>query len=134
MPPACLAAAVAAAEVPCLPGPSPTLLAQGAIYDYFDQQHPGTFTKFDGLAPVVSAKAVSTQCGPAGWLCCATAQRQRLEQATWRCCTLKCGGCISASPPPHPPQQNFDDILIPTDHVSRSPNDTYYVDTDTVLR
>ena len=32
---------------------------QGAIYDYFDAQHPGTFTKFDGLAPVVAAKAVS---------------------------------------------------------------------------
>ncbi len=32
---------------------------QGAIYDYFDSQHPGTFTKFDGLAPVVAAKAVS---------------------------------------------------------------------------
>lgn len=29
---------------------------------------------------------------------------------------------------------NFDDILIPADHVSRSPNDTYYVNSDTVLR
>lgn len=29
---------------------------------------------------------------------------------------------------------NFDEILIPSDHVSRSPNDTYYVSADTVLR
>uniref|UniRef100_A0A7S0SL53 phenylalanine--tRNA ligase n=1 Tax=Mantoniella antarctica TaxID=81844 RepID=A0A7S0SL53_9CHLO len=29
---------------------------------------------------------------------------------------------------------NFDSVLVPPDHVSRSPNDTYYVDSDTVLR
>jgi len=29
---------------------------------------------------------------------------------------------------------NFDDVLIPADHVSRSSNDTYYVDDQTVLR
>ncbi|CAI7839896.1 unnamed protein product [Closterium sp. NIES-53] len=29
---------------------------------------------------------------------------------------------------------NFDDLLIPTDHVSRSYNDTYYIDGSTVLR
>ncbi|KAI8476832.1 MAG: hypothetical protein J3K34DRAFT_399590 [Monoraphidium minutum] len=29
---------------------------------------------------------------------------------------------------------NFDDVLVPADHVSRSPNDTYYVTPDTVLR
>lgn len=29
---------------------------------------------------------------------------------------------------------NFDDLLIPVDHVSRSRNDTYYVDEATVLR
>ena len=31
-------------------------------------------------------------------------------------------------------KQNFDELLIPSDHVSRSPNDTYYVDSETVLR
>lgn len=31
-------------------------------------------------------------------------------------------------------KQNFDQVLVPEDHVSRSPNDTYYVDTTTVLR
>ncbi|WOL18860.1 phenylalanine--tRNA ligase, chloroplastic/mitochondrial [Canna indica] len=31
-------------------------------------------------------------------------------------------------------QQNFDEVLVPTDHISRSYNDTYYVNTDTVLR
>jgi phenylalanyl-tRNA synthetase alpha chain len=31
-------------------------------------------------------------------------------------------------------QQNFDQVLVPPDHVSRSPNDTYYVDSATVLR
>lgn len=30
--------------------------------------------------------------------------------------------------------QNFDDVLVPPDHVSRSYNDTYYVDSQTVLR
>lgn len=30
--------------------------------------------------------------------------------------------------------QNFDDVLVPADHVSRSYNDTYYVDSQTVLR
>lgn len=33
-----------------------------------------------------------------------------------------------------PVAQNFDELLIPEDHVSRSPSDTYYVDGDTVLR
>ena len=31
-------------------------------------------------------------------------------------------------------QMNFDDLLIPTDHVSRSPNDTYYIDQTNLLR
>ena len=31
-------------------------------------------------------------------------------------------------------QQNFDQVLVPEGHVSRSPNDTYYVDARTVLR
>lgn len=30
--------------------------------------------------------------------------------------------------------QNFDEVLVPADHVSRSYNDTYYVDSQTVLR
>jgi phenylalanyl-tRNA synthetase alpha chain len=30
--------------------------------------------------------------------------------------------------------QNFDEVLVPADHVSRSPNDTYYIDRETVLR
>lgn len=29
---------------------------------------------------------------------------------------------------------NFDEVLVPKDHISRSPNDTYYVDANTVLR
>ncbi|CAI0393227.1 unnamed protein product [Linum tenue] len=31
-------------------------------------------------------------------------------------------------------KQNFDDVLVPADHISRSYNDTYYVDSQTVLR
>ncbi|PSS11088.1 Phenylalanine--tRNA ligase [Actinidia chinensis var. chinensis] len=31
-------------------------------------------------------------------------------------------------------KQNFDDVLVPEDHVCRSYNDTYYVDSQTVLR
>ena len=30
--------------------------------------------------------------------------------------------------------QNFDEVLVPADHVSRNPNDTYYIDSETVLR
>jgi phenylalanyl-tRNA synthetase alpha chain len=33
-----------------------------------------------------------------------------------------------------PATANFDEVLVPADHVSRSPNDTYYVDDATVLR
>ena len=29
---------------------------------------------------------------------------------------------------------NFDEVLVPLEHVSRNPNDTYYVDPHTVLR
>ena len=31
-------------------------------------------------------------------------------------------------------KSNFDDLLVPKDHVSRSPSDTFYVDEETVLR
>uniref|UniRef100_A0A2P2MBZ4 phenylalanine--tRNA ligase n=1 Tax=Rhizophora mucronata TaxID=61149 RepID=A0A2P2MBZ4_RHIMU len=31
-------------------------------------------------------------------------------------------------------KQNFDDVLVPDDHVSRRFNDTYYIDSQTVLR
>lgn len=31
-------------------------------------------------------------------------------------------------------EANFDSVLVPPDHVSRSPNDTYYVAADSVLR
>lgn len=31
-------------------------------------------------------------------------------------------------------EQNFDELLIPSDHVSRRPSDTYYVDANRVLR
>ncbi|KAF3957523.1 hypothetical protein CMV_017472 [Castanea mollissima] len=31
-------------------------------------------------------------------------------------------------------EKNFDDVLVPADHVSRSYNDTYYIDAQSVLR
>ncbi|KAJ7524301.1 hypothetical protein O6H91_18G085800 [Diphasiastrum complanatum] len=31
-------------------------------------------------------------------------------------------------------KENFDDVLVPSDHVSRSYNDTYYINSETVLR
>ncbi|KAI4318186.1 hypothetical protein L6164_025987 [Bauhinia variegata] len=31
-------------------------------------------------------------------------------------------------------KQNFDDVLVPEDHLSRSYNDTYYIDQQTILR
>ncbi|GBF98917.1 hypothetical protein Rsub_11709 [Raphidocelis subcapitata] len=64
----------------------PICVIKQAIYDYFEATAPGLFKPFDGLHPVVSARA------------------------------------------------NFDEVLVPADHVSRSPNDTYYVNADTVLR
>jgi phenylalanyl-tRNA synthetase alpha subunit len=30
--------------------------------------------------------------------------------------------------------QNFDELLIPPDHVSRRPSDTFYIDADRLLR
>ena len=49
------------------------------------------------------------------------------------------GGSVSGSLPDVPDwlqvaAQNFDEVLVPPDHVSRNPNDTYYVDPKTVLR
>lgn len=38
----------------------PIGIIKSAIYEYFDTQHPALFAKFDDLAPVVSAKAVSS--------------------------------------------------------------------------
>jgi len=37
-------------------------------------------------------------------------------------------------PPVVSVKTNFDEVLVPTDHVSRSMDDTYYVDSNTVLR
>lgn len=37
-------------------------------------------------------------------------------------------------PPKVTTQQCFDDLLVPTDHVSRSKSDTYYIDNEHVLR
>ncbi|KAL4523153.1 hypothetical protein Ndes2526A_g07856 [Nannochloris sp. 'desiccata'] len=64
----------------------PIGIITNAINSYFHEKYPNTFTTFDNLQPIVSAKA------------------------------------------------NFDEVLVPADHVSRSPNDTYYVDANTVLR
>jgi phenylalanyl-tRNA synthetase alpha subunit len=42
--------------------------------------------------------------------------------------------CFDDFFPVVPTRNNFDDLLIPADHVSRSPIDTYYVDDANVLR
>lgn len=42
--------------------------------------------------------------------------------------------CFNDLPPLVTTKANFDDVLVPADHVSRSMNDTYYVDANTVLR
>ncbi len=53
-------------------------------------------------------------------------------------CVFACCTCPSDFIKQHkvsqeiPLLQNFDDVLTPVDHVSRNPNDTYYVDKDTV--
>jgi len=61
------------------------------------------------------------------------------------CAAAPHGGSASPSAPPpyakhdgrHPvvtSRANFDEVLVPADHVSRSPNDTYSVSPETVLR
>ena len=42
--------------------------------------------------------------------------------------------CIDNLPPRVTGYQNFDSLLIPQDHVSRTPHDTYYFDRDHLLR
>jgi phenylalanyl-tRNA synthetase alpha chain len=64
--------------------------------------------------------------------------------AAGACAAAPHGGPQKMPPPPykkhdgrHPvvtARANFDEVLVPEDHVSRSPNDTYYVSADTVLR
>ncbi|KAL6561850.1 hypothetical protein OROGR_002857 [Orobanche gracilis] len=77
----------------------PLGILKNAIFDYFDNNYPNKFVKFDNLCPIVTVKA--TPSVPPDY-----------------CTSIK----------------NFDDVLVPDDHVSRSYNDTYYVDSETVLR
>jgi hypothetical protein len=42
----------------------PICIIKEAIYAFFDERHPGVFTKFDDLHPVVSAYAVRLACAP----------------------------------------------------------------------
>eukprot|EP00894_Picocystis_sp_ML_P005386 jgi/Pico_ML_1/55903/g1517.t1 len=42
--------------------------------------------------------------------------------------------CFNDLPPLVTTKANFDDVLVPADHVSRSMNDTYYVDANTVWK
>jgi phenylalanyl-tRNA synthetase alpha subunit len=41
---------------------------------------------------------------------------------------------VDSLPPQVSIQENFDDLLIPADHVSRSPHDTFYLGGDQVSR
>ncbi|KAL6000448.1 hypothetical protein ACLOJK_024144 [Asimina triloba] len=83
----------------------PIGILKNAIYEYFDNTHAKMFVKFDDLCPIVSVKQVLLN---------------RL--------------CEAANPVVPGSTDNFDDVLVPVDHVSRSYNDTYYVDANTVLR
>ena len=99
----------------------PICIIKQAIVEYFEANYPGRFTSFDDLYPIVSTKAVSPS-----------------NALLFVLCNFACCICPSDYIKPHkasqelPLLQNFDDVLTPVDHVSRNPNDTYYVDKDTV--
>lgn len=64
--------------------------------------------------------------------------RQKIVNFFYKNYRNKCGNpvfsvCDNLSPVVSV-QQNFDSLLIPGDHVSRSKNDCYYVNSDTMLR
>lgn len=99
----------------------PICIIKQAIVEYFEANYPGRFTSFDDLYPIVSTKAVSLSSALLFFSCvlaCCTYPSDFIEQD-------KVSQQI-------PLLQNFDDVLTPIDHVSRNPNDTYYVDKDTV--
>ena len=115
----------------------PIGMIKGAIYDFFDTKHPDAFKKFDNLQPLVTAPAVSLSrenqpAGrPASLLCiCRRGQAEKTPLLPYLTCTCT---CVSL-PATATALQNFDEVLVPADHVSRSPNDTYYVSPDVVLR
>eukprot|EP00741_Cyanophora_paradoxa_P016594 tig00020930_g16024.t1 len=64
----------------------PLGIIKDKIQKHFESAHPGVFSMFDRLPPIVSVQA------------------------------------------------NFDDLLVPADHVSRSSNDTFYITEETILR
>ena len=116
----------------------PICMIKDTIYSYFDKLSPGLYEKFDELKPVVSTRAVRHP----------SSAQSSLEQAShaasliWLCSahvllsSLRClaTSCASHASTDQRAVQNFDEVLVPPDHVSRSPNDTYYIDPDTVLR
>ncbi|KAE8696040.1 Phenylalanine--tRNA ligase [Hibiscus syriacus] len=82
----------------------PLGILKNGIYEYFDTNFPTMFDKFDDLCPIVSVKQIAEACLLIYYL-------------------MDFLGYI-----------NFDDVLVPADHVSRSYNDTYYVYSQTLLR
>ncbi|KAE8686094.1 Phenylalanine--tRNA ligase [Hibiscus syriacus] len=82
----------------------PLGILKNGIYEYFDTNYPTMFDKFDDLCPIVSVKQITEACLLVYYL---------MDFIDY---------------------YNFDDVLVPADHVSRSYNDTYYVDSQTVLR
>lgn len=139
----------------------PICIIKEAIIDYFETNYPGRFKSFDDLYPIVSTKAVrvllsvDAEC-PAGLLHSqrGAARFAPCSQHSFSFLDLKvqlhvahlpvaghcmfCRELFSVSELlcltflPVCQLQNFDDVLTPVDHVSRNPNDTYYVDKDTV--
>lgn len=78
---------------------------------------------FAASVVVMHPRCVSIACDPASKASCTSG--------------LARAGVFSKLDDLHPivsTQANFDDVLVPADHISRSSNDTYYVSKDTVLR
>ena len=147
----------------------PICIIKEAIYSFFDERHPGVFSKLDDLHPVVTAASVSPSLlFPNGMLKIALSVNA-VWYSMWY--ALQCSLLLrnsagmpglyptaqhkSCSPlneklqgPKRIPlqgdewsaqkqlcaMQNFEEVLVPADHVSRSCNDTYYIDKETVLR
>jgi phenylalanyl-tRNA synthetase alpha chain len=113
----------------------PLAIIKEAIYAYFDKEVPGVFKTFDDLKPVVPVKAVSVQKVGIRPFSSFSPPDFRLVPVsisffpfpTFFSPLFLLSLSLSLS-------QNFDEVLVPADHMSRSYNDTYYVSKDTVLR
>ncbi|KAH0462542.1 hypothetical protein IEQ34_010117 [Dendrobium chrysotoxum] len=105
----------------------PIGILKNAIYEYFDSNYSGKFVKFDDLSPIVSVKEPEKGANKDRIICDAIGKTD-LNNKFAKLVKPYIRALLKTL------VKNFDDVLVPADHVSRSNNDTYYVDAQTVLR